>query len=188
MKANVVMVMIAALSNFDVCGQDISGLNYCLLFDSKFEKQAFQQDERDECDPLVYLLAHNPEIDSLKYTAVNQELLEYVEWLRSKRAVFSSHEKFLRFVFYKVHGKYLKYYKGVENFHRIFSQGMYNCASGTALYAVILAHLGYAPVINETRYHVFLTVELGGDGWILFEATDPVNGFITGRLYGRIYR
>lgn len=182
MKANVMMVVIAVLSSLGVWGQDISGLSYCLLFDSKFEKQVFQEDQQDECDPLVYLLAHNPEIDSLKYAAVNNELLKYIAWLQSKRPIFHSNEKFLRFVFYRVHGKYLKHYQGIEGFHRIFSQGKYNCASGAALYAFILSHLGYAPIINETRYHVFVTVELDGGEWILFEATDPVNGFIQGKM------
>lgn len=72
----------------------------------------------------------------------------------------------------------MKNYKYSESFNDLFTKGNYNCVSGTALYASVLKQLGYSPKIFETRYHIFLLVWLDNSARILFEATDPINGFV----------
>ena len=56
--------------------------------------------------------------------------------------------------------------------------GTYDCISGTALYALVLEGLNIPYKIWEMDYHAYLTVEVDG-ATIVFEATDPVHGFIT---------
>jgi hypothetical protein len=84
---------------------------------------------------------------------------------------------FLNYVFKKTHQKLLKNYEQYASFNEL-SSGTYNCLTGTALYALLLTDLGYTYKIIETNYHIFLVVNTA-DGKILFEATDPGNGFVT---------
>lgn len=157
--------------------QDIPGLSYCLLFDSKLEKNAFQDTDRNNCDPMIFLLAYDPKIDSGQYQLVREGISSFVKQLEVKRGKFKSDLKFMNYVFQKAHSRYLKSFRNTESFGGIFNDGSYNCVSGTALYACILTQLGYSPDILETRYHIFLKVSTKDSVICLFEATDPFGGF-----------
>jgi hypothetical protein len=178
MRKSVLTTIALLFGNYLLISQDIPGLSYCLLFDSNLEKQAFQKSNNNECDPLIFLLAYDPKIDSSQYIAVKNELSGYANKLREKRKAFRKESKFLHYVFYKVHHEYLKSYKHSESFNGIFNGGSYNCVSGTALYGCLLSQLGYSPKIYETRYHIFLLVDLKDSTRILFETTDPLQGFV----------
>jgi len=158
--------------------QDLPGLSYCLLFDSKLEKMAFQEAKSTECDPMILLLAYDPEMDSTRYEQVHDEISGFARLLEDKKDRYRSESAFLNFVFNKVHQKYLKQFKGDEPFEGIFNGGTYNCVSGTALYACILNQLNYEVKLLETRYHLFLVVTLPDSTHALFEATDPLQGFV----------
>lgn len=106
----------------------------------------------------------------------------------SSFAAFSqklSHEKrgkndvqFLRRVFSKTQKQLLKYYADYASFSETKTRGRYNCLTATALYALLLKDLGYGYQIIETNYHIFLLVH-STEGEVIFETTDPVNGFIS---------
>ncbi len=177
MRGLLLISMLIIKSN-QLASQDIAGLSYCLLFDSQLEKQAFQKNNSDECDPVILLLAYDPEIDSTEYEQVKNELTSYAEELKAKQKRYKNEDRFLHYVFYKVHREYLRNYKHSEPFTGLFNRGTYNCVSGTALYACLLTQLGYSSKIYETRYHIFLLVDLHNGNRILFEATDPFNGFV----------
>ncbi len=178
MKGSLLVISLLLFKSNLLVAQNIPGLSYCLLFDSNLEKEAFQNSSNNDCDPLIYLLAYDPRIDSARYREVRDELFNYAQKLHTKRNKFKDESKFLRYIFYDVHKKYLKHYKRSETFSNIFNNKEYNCVSGTALYACLLSNLGYRPNIHETRYHLFLTVTLNNGDWILFEATDPSYGFV----------
>lgn len=178
MRGSLILISLLIIKSNQLSSQDIAGLSYCLLFDSQLEKQAFQKNSSDECDPIIFLLAYHPEIDSTKYIQVKEELTSYAEELKTKRNKYKSEERFLHYVFYKVHREYLKHYEHAEPFNGLFNGGTYNCVSGTALYACLLTQLGYSPTIYETRYHIFLLVDLHNGHRTLFEATDPFDGFV----------
>jgi hypothetical protein len=178
MKGSLLVISLLLFKSHSLAGQNIPGLSYCLLFDSNLEKEAFQNSSNNDCDPLIFLLAYDARIDSARYIDVRNELFTYAQKLQAKRSKFKDESKFLRYVFYDVHKKYLKHYKRSETFSNIFNNREYNCVSGTALYACLLSQLGYRPNIYETRYHIFLTVTLDSGDCILFEATDPAHGFV----------
>ena len=178
MSKRALTTIVLLFGNYLLISQDIPGLSYCLLFDSNLEKQAFQKSNNNECDPLILLLAYDPKIDSAQYISVKNELSGYAVKLQLKRKRFRNESRFLHYVFYKVHHEYLKSYKHSETFNGIFNGGSYNCVSGTALYACLLSQLGYSPKIYETRYHIFLLVDLKDSSQILFETTDPLAGFV----------
>lgn len=183
----IILVSVLAIS-VSAYSQEIPGLSYCLLFDSSLEKDAFQQSKSNKCDPLIFLLANDPTIDSLRYQEINAEIESYASKLEAKQKKFGDERKFLRHVFNSVHRKYLKNYETLETFDGIFNGGSYNCVSGTALYACLLGQLGYPVKICETRYHIFLLIHLADSSRVLYETTDPQRGFETegGHIENRI--
>ncbi|NJM25665.1 MAG: hypothetical protein HC859_09415, partial [Bacteroidia bacterium] len=127
---------------------------------------------------MVYLLAHDPEVDSTEYDRLKNQLTSYASELQKATPRFKTESRFLRYLFYKVHRTFLKQYRLSEPFNGLFNSGSYNCVSGTALYAFFLDQLGYAVRICETRYHIFLLTYLSDSTSVLFEATDPLDGFV----------
>lgn len=172
-----ILCLFAASAAF---GQYLPGLSYCLLFDSRLEKEAFQQACDKNCQPLLFLLAYNPSMDSIQYSDLSNELKSYSQKLASKKEKFDDDSEFLKYVFHTVHHKYLRTYETEVPFVGIFDRGNYNCISGTALFAFILSELNYEPRIYETRYHIFLTINQGSID-VLLETTDPLNGFVAGK-------
>jgi hypothetical protein len=178
MKRSLFVATVLILSTHLLLGQAMPETSPCLLFDSEFEKQAFLQGNTNGSDALIFLLTDDPTIDSTRYFKIKDELLNYGGELRLKRKRFKSELTFLRFVFTNVHSKYLKHYQNPEGFSGIFNNKNYNCVSGTALYAYLLDQLGYCISIIETRFHLFLTIEINGNSRVMIETTDPFDGFI----------
>ena len=178
MKATMVIGCFLLIASAPLRGQYIPGMTYCLLFDSNVEKLAFQN-TTDDCDPMSFLLAHDPKFDSTHFDQAKNNLGEFAEKIIDRRRSFNSELKFLRYVFFKVHREYLREYKKSETFSGILNGGRYNCVTGVALYGYLLTELGYKPKIFETRFHIFLIVDFPDIGQILFEATDPQQGFVS---------
>jgi len=101
----------------------------------------------------------------------------FISKLEEKRSSFKKDEDFLRHVFIKTHQRFLRHYTAYSTFRELLEEGVYNCLTGTALYALILDHLNINYKITETNYHIFLMIETTHSN-VLFEATDPLNGFV----------
>ena len=101
----------------------------------------------------------------------------FLNRLEKKQHSIKKEKDFVRFIFTKTHQEFLKEYKAYAPFNGLFSNGDYNCLTGTILYALILNHFGIQYEVIETNYHIFLTVETE-QGKVLLEATDPLDGFV----------
>ena len=99
--------------------------------------------------------------------------------LKSKKETTKSEATFLSWMFYKVHRKALKNYNQYVTLAETLNNGNYDCLTATSLYAQLLTDLGFKPEVIETTYHIYLKVFSNGQP-ILFESTDPINGFIVG--------
>jgi hypothetical protein len=108
----------------------------------------------------------------------NTSFLTHIDKLAEKRITSKSEESFLRLLFNKTHEKFLKRFDEYASFGALLNKGNYNCLSATAVYALLLHHFEIEYDIIETNYHIFILVN-SHDGVILFETTDPVNGFVT---------
>lgn len=104
--------------------------------------------------------------------------LYFLNMLSDKREKFKNEQTFLEHVFTKTHQRFLKQYKEYATFNELLLEGNYNCMTATALYALILEHLGFEYEIIETNYHIFLVAETAY-GPVLLETTDPLQGFVT---------
>lgn len=96
----------------------------------------------------------------------------------SRSASGRSDQRRLQIIFHKAHQSVLRNYvpyAGIEELAR----GTYDCLTGTAFLAGMLHKAGYDFDIMETNYHIFMIVRTS-KGEVLLEATDPLNGFITG--------
>ncbi len=85
--------------------------------------------------------------------------------------------EFLRILFTKTRHAFLRHYAEYASFSETIDKGRYNCLTGTALYALLLDHFDIEYKIIETNYHIFLLASTN-KGKVLFEATDPLNGFV----------
>jgi hypothetical protein len=106
------------------------------------------------------------------------DLAAFVNKLEQKQSAFKHTADFLEFIFNKTHQKFLKNYSEYASFPETLGKGDYNCLTGTALYALLLDHFEIPYQIIETNYHIFLLAQTD-KGSILFETTDPADGFVT---------
>lgn len=111
--------------------------------------------------------------NAVSYASVD-DLLHRLE---SRREHFKNEKYFLGHIFTKTHQRFLKDYQEYATFNQLLKDGKYNCLTGTALYALILDHFGFQYEIIETNYHIFVVAETV-DGKVLFESTDPLEGFV----------
>jgi hypothetical protein len=119
----------------------------------------------------LYSSVGNPSKESADLTA-------FVSKLEQKQSSFKNTVDFLEFIFNKTHQKFLKNFSEYASFPEMLEKGNYNCLTGTALYALLLDRFKIPYQIVETNYHIFLLAETD-KGSILFETTDPAEGFVT---------
>jgi hypothetical protein len=108
----------------------------------------------------------------------NTSFFTHIDKLSEKRITTKDEVSFLRILFNRTHEKFLKHFDEYASFGSLLNKGNYNCLSATAAYALLLHHFEIDYDIIETNYHIFILVNSKG-GRILFETTDPVNGFVT---------
>lgn len=97
--------------------------------------------------------------------------------LQKKKEVIEQENDFVRYVFTKAHQQYLKKFEEYASINKLFSNGSYNCLTGTILYTLLLDHFNISHQVIETNYHIFILANTK-QGQILLEATDPLNGFV----------
>lgn len=164
--------------------QSLSSTNPLLQLDlnSGYETQTFLQFNRSSTrEILSLLLAVSPEAEQTIENEIQQNLDDLVSLLKKKQAAYNNEEKFLRYMYYKIHRKYLKHYTHYPDFLSLFNAGQYDCVTGTALYAYLLDTLGYDYTIKELAYHIYLLVEPQNNPkqTYLIESTDPIYGFVS---------
>lgn len=126
---------------------------------------------------IAYLSSSNPDITRELQVQFEEKLNNYLKELRGKQAKQQNEKKFLEYLFFKTHKVFLKKYDKYTDFAQMLSTGNYDCLSGSLLYAYLLDRLGYEYQINETLYHVYVTVQTSQEQY-LFESTDPLHGFV----------
>ena len=102
-------------------------------------------------------------------------LKSYMDKLSHKRTRLKSDKRFLNYLFYKTHRKYLKLYQAHTSVEDILERGTYDCVSGTAFYALLLDHLGIDYEIKEFDFHILMVAKVGNLRFLI-ESTDPAGG------------
>lgn len=146
-----------------------------LPFHSQLEKELVTSAEFDF--PGI-LFATDPSASFDQAEKFAKAYAKSLEKFRKKAERSKNDQHFLKGLFYTVHRKSLKWYEQYAPFAELFESGRYDCLTATSLYSMYLKDLGYHASIVETEYHVYIKVKTG-DGEILLETTDPLEGFMS---------
>ena len=111
-----------------------------------------------------------PELDK-----VQKSLDDFIDQLAERKGKYKNDESFIRYVFHRTHNKYLKNYTEQANIYQLFTEGNYDCLTGTVLYMMIFEKLGYEYQVVELDYHIYLLINSEGKTYGI-ESTDPFNG------------
>jgi hypothetical protein len=159
-----------------------------LDLETAYETSTFLHFHRAPTDLVLPLfLAVSPQAHQTAEDEIQIELDDFVTFLKKKQSAYKNDERFLQYMYYKVHNKYLKRYTQYPDFLSLFEAGQYDCVTGTALYAYLLDALGYTYTIQELKYHIYLLVwprDIQNDSrqaCFLIESTDPQYGFVSNR-------
>ena len=148
-------------------------------FHSDLERQAFKQlSSSKPIDPLIFFVTANHENDFKDYQDLILSVKNIPDELQSERFNKFDDEKKANYVFNKTQNKYFKRFSLYNAFDELLDNGVYNCISGTAFYAILYHEMGLDLKIYETPYHAFLELQdLNGKN-ILVESTDASFGFV----------
>ncbi len=149
-----------------------------LTYHSTFEKSNFQTYIIDkQFDTLGFLLAIDSSMTKDNVRTVKNDLATFynnIDFEGNKKK--KNLKKYIDFLFTNIHDHFLKKYEENVPFHRIFKDGVYNCVTATALYALVFEHYGIRYAIKELPTHVYLVADPEGLS-ILIETTDPKGGY-----------
>lgn len=172
-KFAIILTFLSTLSIL-LKGQNFSNL----AFHSEYEKENIYQYIKGEPAQLLDLqLMVDENVSSASAKDYHAKFEILLSESKEKLAKTKSDQKFLSWLFYRVHRKVLKNYKQYSPLADVFEAGDYDCLSATTLYALLLNDLGYKAEVVETNYHIYLEVSTT-DGRFLIESTDPINGFV----------
>lgn len=143
-----------------------------IKYSGDFEKNALQNSKNNNA--LELLLAVSPEADKKQLTIVQTRINEFVQAIKAKNIV--GDKKLIKYIHDRTHKEFLKTYKEISQFNRIFQDGQYNCVSSTSLFALIFDELSIPYIIKELPTHVYLVAYPLTSG-IVVEATAPKNGY-----------
>lgn len=88
--------------------------------------------------------------------------------------------RMLNELFFTTHKLMLKDYAKLANFSKTLTDGVYDCVTGTGLFAILLDRYQIPYWIVETDAHVYIKGDYKGTAFIL-ESTFPDHGLITGK-------
>ena len=182
MRTLAVFSFILFICNYFCLGQATSVNNPFFkeqnFFSSSFEERNFNQlTIQINQDPGLFFSSFEPEGNKIQYALLQKTIQEEVSYLVQRRV--KNNLRFLRKIFEHIHKIHLKKYRTYSTFGQLLNYKIFDCLTGTALYAMIFDEMGIRYDLFETANHSYLIVRLAKER-VLFESTDPVNGFITG--------
>ncbi len=119
-----------------------------------------------------------PYLVAAPFSVKPESFADFVHKLERKQHSKKTDREFLQHVFMRAHQVYLKRYTEHAAFANLFTDGSYNCLTGTILFSTLLDYFGVDYDIIETNYHIFIIAHTQ-QGDVLMEATDAREGFVT---------
>jgi len=148
-----------------------------LEFNSEYEEKIFgEYFKNSKKDYLALFLA----IDSLNNENTVKEIRkgyqnQLNEYHNNKFNKYSPKKK-IKTIYKTVHNQFFDKYELETLFNDIFQDGVFNCLTGSALYAIFLEDLNIPFVLKENPLHVYL-VAFPKTHNLKIESTDPIAGF-----------
>lgn len=147
------------------------------IFNNQTEKDLFARLLKGEGIDYLTLFSLSNSSDPLPINSVRSKIEQFISGsgLSTKT---SWSKKDLKQVYAEIHNGFLNKYVDNPAFNRMFVNGDYNCATATALYALLLDTLSIDYVIHEAPQHVFLVAAPKSHN-IVFETTTPNASFLS---------
>lgn len=153
-------------------------LSDSLLYSSPFEKEAIQDFVNGKRDTIQMFISPYENADQTVYNSTKNSLQQLYKELDIKKIHSLDPKKKIKLIFNTVHTNYFRQYEISKPFAEIFKSGVYNCVSGTALYAIVLHHYKIPFQIKEQLTHVYL-IAYPETLNIVVESTLPGTGYIS---------
>ena len=145
---------------------------------SEIDRQLIETYFKDPTQPFTYLgLFVSSSVDATHetYSRALQEIELVLGEIKGSRPFKNGGEKLVNHIYKVVHQRFFDKYIDGASFLRIFQRKEYNCATASALYALIFHELGIPFEVNYSDDHVFLTVYPSNKP-IIVETTNPISG------------
>jgi tetratricopeptide (TPR) repeat protein len=152
--------------------------SFTLAYHSPLEKEAFGclSDKKPDSDAvLALLLAVEPDNGPEQIAHARQALSSLIQALDEQKMAGKKYKKAVEILFKVVHQRQLVQYSAQAQFNDLFSGGVYNCVTASALYALLLEHYQIPYALLEYPDHVRIIVDPGKEN-IILESTNPVDG------------
>jgi hypothetical protein len=147
------------------------------FFNSIFEEQSFytylENPQNPDYISLMMASTSNASMDEKsKIENYVDQIVAYLSQRKSKNNI-----RYLSRIFSHIHIEYLKKYRAYSSIKQLFNNKIYDCVTGTYLYALVMKKMGIQFQIYENTNHTYLIAQFGNTK-ALFESTDPLNGFV----------
>ncbi len=106
-----------------------------------------------------------------------KKLLEFISDYKTAAFTDSKNEKKAKVLFKDTHQQYFKKYQLEALFKQIFTDGVYNCATASAVFAIIFEELNLEYEIRLLPDHVYLILFPKTEA-IKIETTNPMRGYL----------
>ena len=129
-----------------------------LKYISGFEKETIDAIKRDGLSNhfVSALIMVDSTSTNSDVQIINERIDQCVSVIKSSKNFQKKRKKKLQFVYDTVHDMFLRKYELKSYFPEVFDDGIYNCVSASALYAIIFDRLEIPYVVKEAPSHVYL--------------------------------
>lgn len=142
------------------------------IFSSETEKKYFKEIAATGSTDLLQLMlvAGNTNYSAATGTTASERIASFIQQRLEPGKQYSSKE--IKKIYADIHQEFFTRY--IENpvFSQIFANGSYNCATASALYAILLNKLNIEYSIREKPTHVYIVAAPSSHN-IIFETTAP---------------
>lgn len=172
------ILIVTILFTFGVArSQEPEDLFQGLVYSSIYEERIFNELRSGKNPSLIKMLCvTDPYITETSITEIEQGINNLIDDLRKNKLEKKTPQKTIKLIFQAVQETYFDKYDINANFPEMFSNGTFNCVTGSALYAIVLKELQIPFEIHSTEDHVYL-ISYPGTEDIIIESTDPLSGY-----------
>lgn len=153
-------------------------VNYSeVTFNSDLEKK-FLDDHflNNKTDYFNLFMANGTLLNASSVANARKRFYDHIEQWRDEKFQAKKADKKVKAIYDNIHSAFLSKYEVTTRFETIFSNGIYNCVSSSALYGLAFNELNIPFSIKEQPTHVYL-IAYPSNERIMVETTSPLGGF-----------
>ncbi len=176
------IAIIFCIFSFRLYGQDTLKHDSLVFFDeltfhSDFERESFERFILSaKKDYAAMFFAINEDVKSEDFEKVQRSIQSEIVKYDSPSYKKMKEAKRMKKILKEIHDDYFKKYEELTYFDKIFSIGVFNCVSASALYAIVFEGLDIPYSIKISLNHVYL-IAYPSTNSIMVETTNPMEGY-----------